>query len=104
MRRARRREEIARENSCEYIDNPAECSGPPHLLGPWGSAGTGRCEWPPHDTVPGRPPSHLRLITLESEPNGLREPGTATALAHGSSSSGARFWRAPQDERPDGPI
>jgi hypothetical protein len=20
-------------------DNPAECSGPPHLLGPWGSAG-----------------------------------------------------------------
>src|SRR5215470_20449178 len=48
----------------------AECSGPPHLLGPWGSAGTGRCEWPPHDTVPGRPPSHLRLITLESEPTG----------------------------------
>ncbi len=26
---------------CEPIDNPAECSGPPHLLGPWGSAGTG---------------------------------------------------------------
>jgi len=23
------------------IDNPAECSGPPHLLGPWGSAGSG---------------------------------------------------------------
>jgi hypothetical protein len=23
------------------IDNPTECSGPPHLLGPWGSAGAG---------------------------------------------------------------
>src|ERR1700745_2142451 len=22
-------------------DNPTECSGPPHLLGPWGSAGLG---------------------------------------------------------------
>src|SRR6266487_5301951 len=38
------------------FDNPTECSGPPHLLGPWGSAGRGRCEWPPHDTAPGRPP------------------------------------------------
>src|SRR5262249_59086754 len=27
---------------CRLIfDNPAECSGPPHLLGPWGSAGSG---------------------------------------------------------------
>jgi len=24
-----------------HIDNPTECSGPPHLLGPWGSAGSG---------------------------------------------------------------
>ena len=23
-----------------HIDNPTECSGPPHLLGPWGSAGS----------------------------------------------------------------
>jgi len=23
------------------FDNPTECSGPPHLLGPWGSAGLG---------------------------------------------------------------
>jgi len=23
------------------FDNPAVCSGPPHLLGPWGSAGSG---------------------------------------------------------------
>ena len=22
-------------------ENPTECSGPPHLLGPWGSAGRG---------------------------------------------------------------
>src|SRR5262249_62261136 len=27
---------------CRLIfDNPTECSGPPHLLGPWGSAGSG---------------------------------------------------------------
>jgi len=25
----------------DFQDSPAECSGPPHLLGPWGSAGTG---------------------------------------------------------------
>ena len=28
-------------------DNPTECSGPPHLLGPWGSAGRSVVEWPP---------------------------------------------------------
>src|ERR1700687_5957605 len=59
------------KNSCEYIDNPTECSGPPHLLGPWGSAGTGRCEWPPHDTVPGRPP-FFAMIRVASWPGSSR--------------------------------
>jgi len=26
---------------CSASDSPTECSGPPHLLGPWGSAGLG---------------------------------------------------------------
>jgi len=26
---------------CDLFANPTECSGPPHLLGPWGSAGPG---------------------------------------------------------------
>src|SRR5262245_60182740 len=28
-------------NDRHHADNPTECSGPPHLLGPWGSAGPG---------------------------------------------------------------
>src|SRR5829696_7919854 len=40
---------------CSAIDSPTECSGPPHLLGPWGSAGWRRYEWPPHDAVSDRP-------------------------------------------------
>src|SRR5437762_11428138 len=47
--------------------NPTECSGPPHLLGPWGSAGRGRCEWPPHDTAPGRPPCFPEKYLARSE-------------------------------------
>src|ERR1700758_5621262 len=62
---------------CEYLDNPAECSGPPHLLGPWGSAGTGRCEWPPHDTVPGRPPFPQSVTTRMAGAG----PAIATASA-----------------------
>jgi len=32
---------------CSYPWIPAECSGPPHLLGPWGRPAPERIEWPP---------------------------------------------------------
>jgi hypothetical protein len=35
------RHPATRKSGCKLIENPAECSGPPHLLGPWGSAGPG---------------------------------------------------------------
>src|SRR5262249_8830873 len=48
-------------------ENPAECSGPPHLLGPWGSAGLGAV-WSGllKATASGRPPAPVPKIELES--------------------------------------
>src|SRR5215472_1975177 len=40
------------------------------------------------------PAGHVRTFAGERA-SGLRAPRRATALAHGSSSSGARLWRAP---------
>src|SRR4051812_23792629 len=64
---------------------PTECSGPPHLLGPWGSAGWGWLEWPPHDAALDRPPSslykrkrrHEAPLSYSSRPGQLLDLGFA---------------------------
>src|SRR5256885_15240190 len=62
--------------------NPTECSGPPHLLGPWGSAGRGRCEWPPHDTAPGRPLSLMSPFRRTRCGKDKKTPDRAPARLH----------------------
>src|SRR6202790_251943 len=49
--------------SAKGFDNPAECSGPPHLLGPWGSAGSGAVKVGSLYTA-SRPPPFSRKQTL----------------------------------------
>src|SRR5262249_50735737 len=58
------------KNSCESIDNPTECSGPPHLLGPWGSAGTGagRVASSGHRSRPATNPWPPRLVFAGHRP------------------------------------
>ena len=50
------------------IQYPAECSGPPHLLGPRGvRPARKRCEWPPRISASGRPPN-LTLVEMQRAP------------------------------------
>jgi hypothetical protein len=45
--------------------NPTECSGSPHLLGPWGRPARKRWEWPPHK-------HRFQPVTFSSEKGDFR--------------------------------
>ena len=76
----------ARSRFALLHDNPTECSGPPHLLGPWGSAGSGAVRVASSYTAPGRPPFPVRRIQAD-RPNGAR--GRLREAPHGRRCSAA---------------